>query len=85
LLSSPTSAGFKGNGTTATLNVLQSDPAQIRDLEIGFGSLRTVRAETAVNVPLVQAQLRLEDGRLYPITRDGNEDVFKSSWVTLTR
>jgi hypothetical protein len=29
--------------------------------------------------------LRLEDGRLYPITRDGNEDVFKSSWVTFTR
>lgn len=29
--------------------------------------------------------LRLEDGRLHPITRDGNEDVFKSSWVTFTR
>lgn len=29
--------------------------------------------------------LRLEDGRLHPITRDGNEDVFKSSWVTFSR
>jgi hypothetical protein len=29
--------------------------------------------------------LRLEDGRLFPITRDGNEDVFKSSWVTFSR
>jgi hypothetical protein len=29
--------------------------------------------------------LRLEDGRLHPITRDCNEDVFKSSWVTLSR
>lgn len=27
----------------------------------------------------------LEDGRLYPIRREGGEDVFKSSWVTFTR
>jgi hypothetical protein len=29
--------------------------------------------------------LRLEDGRLHAITRDGNEDVFKSSWATFSR
>jgi hypothetical protein len=29
--------------------------------------------------------IRLEDGRLHPISRDGNEDVFKSSWVTFSR
>jgi hypothetical protein len=29
--------------------------------------------------------LRLEDGRLHPIGRDGNEDVFKSSWVSFAR
>jgi len=29
--------------------------------------------------------IRLEDGRLYPITRDGGEDVFKSSWVHFSR
>jgi hypothetical protein len=29
--------------------------------------------------------LRLEDGRLCPITRDRGEDVFKSSWVTFSR
>ena len=29
--------------------------------------------------------IRLEDGRLHPITREGNEDVFKSSWVTFSR
>ena len=28
------------------------------------------------------ALIRLEDGRLHPISRDGSEDVFKSSWVT---
>lgn len=29
--------------------------------------------------------VRLEDGRLYPISREGGEDVFKASWVTFTR
>jgi hypothetical protein len=29
--------------------------------------------------------IRLEDGRLHPITRDGSEDVFKSSWVVFSR
>ena len=29
--------------------------------------------------------LRLEDGRLHPITRDRGEDVFKASWVTFSR
>jgi hypothetical protein len=29
--------------------------------------------------------IRLEDGRLHPVSREGNEDVFKSSWVTFSR
>ena len=29
--------------------------------------------------------VRVEDGRLHPISRDGGEDVFKSSWVTFSR
>jgi hypothetical protein len=29
--------------------------------------------------------IRLEDGRLYPISRDSGEDVFKSSWVHFSR
>ena len=29
--------------------------------------------------------IRLEDGRLHPISRDANEDVFKSSWVSFSR
>ena len=83
LLSSPTSAGFEGNGTTATLDVLQGDPAQIRDLGVGFGSLRTVRAETAVDVPLVQAQLRLEDGRLRGTVTNASTEVLLKPAVVL--
>ena len=65
LLSSPVSGDFfASDGTQASLDVLQGDPARVRDLGVGFGSLRTVRAESAVTVPLVEADLRLEDSRL---------------------
>jgi hypothetical protein len=55
---------FGGTGTSSVLDVLQGDPARVRDLAVGFGSLRTIRAETAAAVPLVEADLRLEDGHL---------------------
>jgi hypothetical protein len=55
---------FGGIGAATVLDVLQGDPARVRDLAVGFGSLRTIRAETAVEVPLIQADLRLEDGHL---------------------
>jgi hypothetical protein len=65
LLSSPVSGDiFTGDGSQASLDVLQGDPARVRDLGVGFGSLRTVRAESAVTVPLVKTDLRLEDGQL---------------------
>ncbi|HTE66557.1 MAG TPA: hypothetical protein VK736_09905, partial [Candidatus Binatia bacterium] len=82
LLSSPTNGNFEGNGNAASLDVLQGDPAQVRDLGVGFGSLRTVRAETAIDVPLVQAQLRLENGRLKgTVTNASNEVLLKPAVV----
>ena len=79
LLSSPINGDFLGgDGTAATLDVLQGDPAQVRDLGVGFGSLRTVRAETAMDVPLVQADIRLEDGRLKgTVTNASSEALLK--------
>jgi hypothetical protein len=65
LLSSPIAGEtVNGSGTQAALDVLQGDPARVRGLEVGFGSLRTIRADTAMTVPLIQADLRLEEGRL---------------------
>jgi hypothetical protein len=83
LLSSPISGDFfGGDGTSATLDVLQGDPARIRDLAVGFGSLRTIRAETAVEVPLVQADLRLDNGRLKgTVTNASNETLLKPAVV----
>lgn len=64
LLSSPINDFFNGQGTATQLDLLQGDPARVRDLAVGFGSLRTIRAETPVSVPLIETDLRLENGRL---------------------
>jgi hypothetical protein len=64
LLSSPVAGDFSVDGSQSSLDVLQGDPARVRDLNVGFGSLRTVRAESAVTVPLIEADLRLEDSHL---------------------
>jgi hypothetical protein len=74
LLSSPVAGDFSPDGNQASLDVLQGDPARVRDLGVGFGSLRTVRAESAVTVPLIETDLRLEDNRLRgTVTNKSNE------------
>ncbi len=84
LLSSPISGDFfGGDGTSASLDVLQGDPARVRDLAVGFGTLRTIRAETAVVVPLVQADLRLEDGRLRGTVTNGSDETLQKPAVVL--
>ncbi len=83
LLSAPINGDFNGNGTVNTLDVLQGDPAQVRDLGVGFGSLRTVRAESAVSVPLVQAQLRLENGHLKGTVTNASSEILQKPAVVL--
>ena len=51
LLSAPMNGDFFGGGTAATLDVLQGDPSRVRDLAVGFGSIRTIRAEASATVP----------------------------------
>src|SRR6185503_9428253 len=83
LLSSPTNGDFLGDGTAAGLDVLQGDPSRIRDLGVGFGSLRTIRAESAVDVPLVQAKLRLEDGHLRGTVTNASKETLEAPAVVL--
>ena len=64
LLSTPMNGDMFGTGTQAALDVLQGNPSRIRDLAVGFGSLRTVRAEEAAIGPVIEGDLRLEDGRI---------------------
>lgn len=82
LLSAPVNGDFSPDGSSSTLDVLQGDPARVRDLNVGFGTLRTIRAETAVAVPLVRADLRLEDGRLKgTVTNGADKPLLKPAVV----
>ncbi len=84
LLSSPISGDFFGNeAAVASLDVLQGDPARVRDLAVGFGTLRTVRAESAVTVPLVETDLRLEDGRLRGTVTNASDQTLLQAVVVL--
>ena len=82
LLSSPVTGEFLGDGTVSALDVIQGDPSRVRDLAVGFGSLRTIRAESAVTVPLVQADLRLKEGRLQgTVTNESDETLLAPAVV----
>jgi hypothetical protein len=84
LLSSPISGDFfGGDGTASALDVLQGDPAKVRDLAVGFGSLRTIRAETAVTVPLIETDLRLIDGRLKGTVKNASAIALQKPTVVL--
>jgi hypothetical protein len=84
LLSSPLNSDVFGtDGTQSTLDVLQGDPARIRDLRVGFGSLRTVRAETSTSVPLVEADIRVADGRLLGSVTNASSETISSPAVVL--
>jgi hypothetical protein len=77
LLSAPINGdNLSGTGTgpapTVALDIVQGDPARVRELQVGFGALRTIRAETAVAVPLIETDLRFEDGRLQGTIRNAS-------------
>jgi hypothetical protein len=64
LLASPINGDMFNTGTTGPLDVLEGDPTRIRDLAVGYGSLRTIRAEGSTTGPVVEADLKLVDTTL---------------------
>jgi hypothetical protein len=54
---------FAGNGA-AGLDVLQGDPSRVRDLQVGFGSMRVIRADATTSGPVITTELKLENGRV---------------------
>jgi hypothetical protein len=83
LLSAPINDFFGNQGAATQLDVLQGDPARVRDLAVGFGSLRTIRAETPVTVPLIETDFRLEDGRLKGTVRNLSDQRLERAAVVL--
>ncbi len=72
LLAAPTSGEFSGNGDATFLDLVQAEPAVVRDLAVGFSSLRTVRADAPASVPLVTANLTFKDGVLSGAVTNGS-------------
>jgi hypothetical protein len=60
LLSAPVAGDFGVGLGASSMDIVQGDPSRIRDLAIGFGTLRSLRAETQAAVPRIQADLRYE-------------------------
>jgi hypothetical protein len=50
---------------------------------VGFGSLRTLRAETATTVPLLTSDLSLRDGRLVGTVQNDSEEVLERPAIVL--
>ena len=82
LLSAPVNGDFFG-GQGAVLDVVQGDTAKVRDLSVGFGSLRTVRAETPVDVPLLHTDLQLVDGVVTGTIQNDSKVILEAPAVVL--
>ncbi len=82
LLSAPVVGDFFA-GQGALLDVVQGDTARVRDLAVGFGSLRTVRAETPVEGPKIHADLRLVNGVIQGTIRNDSDKTLESPAVVL--
>ena len=84
LISSPISGDLFNSTTTGPLDVLQgTEIARIRNLAVPFGSLRAVRAETATQVPLISADIRLENGRIVGVIRNQSDKVLERPAIVL--
>lgn len=71
LLSAPYSGEGFGQGDQG-LDVVQGDPARLRQLAVGYGTLRAIRAEAPVLAPRIEADLRLEGDRVRGTIRNAS-------------
>jgi hypothetical protein len=82
LLSSPVSGDIFG-GAGVSLDVIQGNPSRVRNLAVGFGSLRTIRAESQAAVPKIHAELALVDGTLTGFVRNDSDRKLERPAVVL--
>ncbi|NJD27646.1 MAG: hypothetical protein FIA92_05050 [Chloroflexi bacterium] len=85
LLATPISDPFGSDGSV--LDVLQGtgveEPSAVRNLTVGTGSLRTIRAEVPTTAPRMGADLRLSEGVLTGTFRNDSEQALESVAVVL--
>ena len=82
LLSSPSSSemfgGFDASTNSGSLDILQGETTRVRDLAVGYNTLRAVRADAPVAAPKISVSVRLDNGRMLGT-------VHNDSAVTLER
>jgi hypothetical protein len=83
LVSAPIVGDLFSGGQVGALDVVQGATARVRDLAVGFGSLRTVRAETPVQVPKLHADLALVNGVLQGTLRNDSDVILETPTVVL--
>jgi hypothetical protein len=82
LLAAPISGDPFGN-PSGVLDIVQGDPAEVRDLAVGVAQLRTVRAETATTVPKMTANLSLAGGALKGTFENQSDERLESVAIVL--
>ncbi len=86
LLASPISGDPFGQGTT-TLDIIQgsgtAEPSAVRNLSVGTGSIRIVRAQVPVTAPRMRANLRLVDGNLTGTFENASEEALENVAIVL--
>jgi hypothetical protein len=84
LLAAPIAGDLFGTGgTAASLDIVQGDPARVRDLEVGYASLRTVRGETATSVPRMRANFLLDGTTLRGTFENASDRTLEDVAVVL--
>ena len=81
LIAAPMNGDLGDGGSN--LDVLQGDPSRVRDLAVGFGSMRTVRAEASATGPMVTSDLRLDGGRIKGTVTNGSSRTLIAPAVVL--
>jgi hypothetical protein len=64
LLSNPVSQTGQYGQPEVPLDILFGDPSRVRNFEVGYGVLRGFRAEAPTSIPLIEADLRVVQGKL---------------------
>lgn len=81
LLAAPISDPF-GTGS-GLLDIVQGDPAEVRDLAVGVTQLRTIRAETPTTVPHMNATLTLTGSTLTGTFENNSDEVLEQVSIVL--
>jgi hypothetical protein len=83
LLSAPYNGDVVDQSGGQGLDVVQGDPARVRQLAVGYGTMRAVRAEAPVTTPRIEADLRLDGDRVVGTIRNASSQALLKPAVVL--